>query len=83
MKFYPSYAAFTFPFVITGIAFKQLAGFYAKAGTPVPVLNVVSVVLTVIAAVLTVYTLIRYVAAICKSFSSSLPQCESDIGRYK
>ncbi len=67
LKFYPSYAAFTFPFVITGVAFKQLAGFYIKAGTPVPVLNIVSVVLTVIAAALAVYALIRYVAAVYKA----------------
>ena len=67
LKFYPSYAAFTFPFVITGVTFKQLAGFYSKAGTPVPVLNIVSVVLTVIAAVLAVYALARYVAAVYKA----------------
>ena len=67
LKFYPSYAAFTFPFVITGVAFKQLAGFYSKAGTPVPVLNIVSVVLTVTAAALAVYALVRYVAAVYKA----------------
>ena len=67
LKFYPSYGAFTFPFVISGIAYKQLAGFYLKAGTPVPALSVIATALTVIAAVLVAYTLVRYVMAIIKA----------------
>ena len=32
LPFYPSYSAFTFPFVISAIAFKQTAGFLMKSG---------------------------------------------------
>lgn len=67
LKFYPSYAAFTFPFVISGIACKQLAGFYSKAGIPVPVLSLVATVLTVIAAALVIYTFVRYAMAVVKA----------------
>ena len=66
LKFYPSYAAFTFPFVISGVACKQLAGFYANAGTPVPALSVIATALTVIATALVVYTLARYVMAVVR-----------------
>ncbi len=67
LKFYPSYASFTFPFVISGIACKQLAGFYSKAGTPVPALSVIATVLTAIAGILVVYALVRYVMAVSKA----------------
>lgn len=67
LKFYPSYSAFTFPFVISATACKQLVGFYNKAGTPIPALSIVATVLTVIAAALVVYTLVRYVMAVSKA----------------
>ncbi len=67
LKFYPGYSAFTFPFIISGIACKQLAGFYAKAGTPVPALGVIATVLTAVAVVLAVYTLVWYVMAVLKA----------------
>lgn len=60
LQFYPSYAAFTFPFVITATALKQvlahLSGFYAVPQW----LNIVVGVETLIAAALVGYTVIHY-----------------------
>lgn len=61
LKFYPSYAAFTFPFVISAIAMKQTAACLTKMGTPIPALSYVVIVQTVIAAVLVLYALVRFV----------------------
>jgi exfoliative toxin A/B len=61
LPFFPSYAAFTFPFVITAIATKQTANCAAKLGSPLPWLNAVVIVETVIAVLLVAYTYIRYV----------------------
>lgn len=60
LKFYPSYAAFTFPFVITAIGMKQTMACLGNMGHPIPVLSYVVLVETVIAAVLVVYTLLRF-----------------------
>ncbi|WP_353892812.1 TDT family transporter [Proteinivorax hydrogeniformans] len=54
-EFYPSYSAFTFPFVITAVAFKGLAamsGFYG--------LIIFAMVLEVWAALIVIYVLCRY-----------------------
>lgn len=61
MPFFPSYAAFTFPFVISAIAMKQTMACLANMGSPMPWLNVVVIVETVIAVVLCVYALVRYI----------------------
>lgn len=60
MKFYPSYAAFTFPFVITAIGLKMTMACLANLGTPIPALTYIVLAETIIAAILTVYTLIRF-----------------------
>jgi exfoliative toxin A/B len=61
LKFYPSYAAFTFPFVISAIAIKQTMACAAKLGQPMPWLSGIVLVETVIAVILVVYTYIRFV----------------------
>lgn len=60
LPFYPSYAAFTFPFVISAIASKMTAASLMNMGTPLPWLASVVLVETVIAAILVVYTCVRY-----------------------
>ncbi len=67
LKFYPSYAAFTFPMVISAIAMKNTMACLAKLGSPVPFLKYVVLVETIIATVLVVYTLIRYTMHLCSS----------------
>lgn len=59
-QFYPSFAAFTFPFVISGIASKMTMACAAKLGSPMPFLSGVVLLQTVIAAALVLYTLCRF-----------------------
>lgn len=64
LMFYPSYAAFTFPFVITAIGLKMTMACLANMGYPLPFLQYVVLAETVIAAALTLYTLVRYCMAV-------------------
>ena len=64
LPFYPSYASFTFPFVISAIAAKQTMACLANMGRPLPVLKYVVLLETVIAVIFVVYVLIRFVKAI-------------------
>lgn len=61
LPFAPSYAAFTFPFVISAIASKQTMACLAKMESPLPILKTVVLVETIIAVVLVAYTYIRFV----------------------
>ncbi len=60
LPFFPSYASFTFPFVISAIASKQTMACLMNMGRPMPALQYVVLIETVIAAVFVVYTLIRF-----------------------
>lgn len=60
IPFYPSYAAFTFPFVISAIASKQLMACALNLGSPLAWLQPIVLVQTLVAAVFVVYTLVRY-----------------------
>lgn len=60
LPFYPSYAAFTFPVVISAIAMKMSTAFLGKMGYAVGFLPAVVLVETVIAVCLVVYVFIRY-----------------------
>ena len=60
VPFYPSISAFTFPFVISAIASKQLMACLIKMGRPIPALRYIVLLQTVIAVVLVVYTIVRY-----------------------
>ena len=64
MPFYPSYAAFTFPFVISAIATKQTMACATNMGHPMPFLANIVLIETIIAVVLVVYTYIRFMGAI-------------------
>ncbi len=58
LRFYPSYAAFTFPFVITAFALKKLIA-YLGAGAP-GFLEILLLAETVISVGMVAYTVIRY-----------------------
>lgn len=59
--FYPSYAAMTFPFVITATALMLSLQAFANAGVPLPsVLNLVCVAETVFAAGMVAFVVFRY-----------------------
>jgi exfoliative toxin A/B len=62
LQFFPSYAAFTFPFVISAIASKQTMACAANMGNPLPWLQYIVLIETIIAVVLVAYTYIRFVA---------------------
>lgn len=60
LKFYPSFAAFTFPFVISAIATKQTMACLANMKQPLPFLQYVVLIETIIAVVFVVYTFVRF-----------------------
>ena len=60
MPFYPSYAAFTFPFVISAIASKQTMACAANLEHPMPFMQYIVLIETVLAVVFVAYTFIRY-----------------------
>ena len=64
LPFYPSMAAFTFPFVISAIAEKQTMACLANMGSPVPALRIIVLAETVIAVLFVVYTYVRFMMAI-------------------
>jgi exfoliative toxin A/B len=61
LKFYPSYSAFTFPMVISGIGIKLANGFLVKSNMAIPFLKYVVNFEELVATVLTLYVLVRYV----------------------
>ena len=68
MPFFPSYASFTFPFVISAIASKQTMACPANLGQPMPALQYVVLVATIIAVVFVAYVLVRFLKFIfCKN----------------
>lgn len=60
LPFFPSYAAYTFPFVISAIASKQLMACSAAMGSPMTFLSPIVLIETVIATCTTLYALVRY-----------------------
>ena len=60
MPFFPSYAAFTFPFVISAIGMKMMNAYLTASGHPLPGLDILVLIQAVIACLLVVYTLVRY-----------------------
>ena len=63
LPFYPSYAAFTFPFVISAMAGRCFELYLTKGGIQVSALHWVAISQTVLATCLTAYALIRYATA--------------------
>lgn len=61
LKFYPSYSAFTFPLIISGIAMKLTNGFLSKSGNPISWLIYLVKFQEAIAVVMTLYVLYRYI----------------------
>lgn len=72
MPFYPSYAAFTFPFVISAIAMKITMNFLANNGYAIPFINYLVLFQTIIATLLVIYTLIRFIIFIMPAKNSDL-----------
>lgn len=60
LKFYPSYSAFTFPLIISGIAMKLTNGFLTKSGNPINWLIYLIKFQEAIAVIITLYVLYKY-----------------------
>ena len=63
-KFFPSYAAFTFPFVISAIATKQTMACAKNMEQPMPYLQTIVLIETIIAVVLVAFVFIRFMMMI-------------------
>ncbi|MDY3005751.1 TDT family transporter [Anaerococcus porci] len=61
LPFYPSYASFTFPFVITAIGIKMACGFLKNAGMNPGLLLVLAKIEFYFATIICLYVLIRFV----------------------
>jgi len=66
LKFYPSYAAFTFPFVISAIAMKQTNAFLQMQDIKIRGLTSFVLLETILAALLVLYAFTRYLMSIFK-----------------
>lgn len=66
LKFYPSFSAFTFPFVISAIAIKGTSGFFASIGSPSPILKGAASFLEALAVIMVLYVLAQYSAFLLK-----------------
>lgn len=62
LKFYPSYSAFTFPLVISGVALKLTNGFLANIGKPIAILKYIVKFEELIAVSIVLYVLFRYLS---------------------
>jgi exfoliative toxin A/B len=62
LKFYPSYSAFTFPMVISGISIKLTSGFLANSGNPVAILMYIVKFEEFLGVAIVLYVLIRYIS---------------------
>lgn len=72
LRFYPSYAAFTFPFVITATALKQVLNHMSSFYAVPQWLELLVALETVIAAAMVVYTVIRYIMYLFTCLADSL-----------
>ncbi|MFZ5967399.1 MAG: TDT family transporter [Bacillota bacterium] len=61
LKFYPSYSAFTFPFVITGIAMKGTNAFLTKAGYEISPLGYFIKFLEAWSVIMVLYVSVKYI----------------------
>ena len=72
IKFYPSYAAFTFPFVITATALLKAIGVFEAAGWHVPVwLRWLQVAETVAACAIVLYVTVHFVIHIARNWNKT------------
>lgn len=66
LPFFPSYAGWTFPFVISAIAAKQTAACAEKLGHPLTFMQPIIIAETIIATVLVAYVLVRFLVFLTK-----------------
>ncbi|MSU02106.1 TDT family transporter [Tissierella pigra] len=62
LKFYPSYSAFTFPLVISGISIKLTNGFLTNLGKPISILKYIVKFEEFLGVAIVLYVLVRYIS---------------------
>lgn len=67
LPFYPSYASFTFPFVITAIGIKMACGFFAKNSMSLGFLPLLAKIEAIFATIVCLYVLVRFVLNFVKA----------------
>ena len=73
LPFYPSYAAFTFPFVITAVALTQSVAYLRSIGTVLPAfVDMLVIIETLMAAAIVFYVAIRYTVFFYNNLMESL-----------
>lgn len=72
LKFYPSYSAFTFPLVISGISLKLTNGFLIKSERPIAILSYLVKFEEIIGVLIVLYVLIRYLQFLFKVDKKSI-----------
>ncbi|AKL94858.1 permease [Clostridium aceticum] len=73
LKFYPSYSAFTFPFVISGIAMKGTNAFFLNTGREIEILGYLVKFLEFWSIAMVLYVLVRYMIFIAPSQEAASP----------
>lgn len=71
LPFYPSYSAYTFPFVISGIGIKLTNGFLTKTGNVIAWIKPIVYLEEAMATILVLYVLIKYVQFLLSSPKST------------
>lgn len=77
LPFFPSYAAFTFPFVITAIALKGASVYLSNTARGIPLLSASVPFLELWATAAVLYVLIRYLRFLFVPTPSSAPQAQA------
>ena len=60
LEFYPSFAAFTFPFVIAASSIKNINTYFQSSGFNIPILSSITQIEIIIAILIVSYILVRY-----------------------
>ena len=67
LPFFPSYAAFTFPFAISAVAVKQTKGYFMNIGKPISGIGLLEKVEMFVAIILIAYVSVRFVMFLLKA----------------
>lgn len=79
LPFYPSYAAMTFPFVITATALVRMVELHAAQGAAIPLaLNALVVVEVALAAAMVAYVVLRYALFLTEPWRTAAPALEEE-----
>ncbi|MEY8445553.1 TDT family transporter [Enterococcus ratti] len=79
LNFYPSYAAFTFPLVISATALSSTVRYFDSLGMPNNLLNILKVVELLIATGMVLYVLVHYILYLLKEHKNTKKYIPNEI----